>query len=89
MTDIPADIMRAAMDAYDNAAPRTPVTQIIARAIVAERERCASLLDAASSHFAEKAKAASDRRRAVSYESVSIAMEAASSEIRSPERAGE
>lgn len=91
MTDIPADIMKAAKVARHRAFLANNVDDehdIIARAIMAERERIASLANSIGRKMERSAKAAPDMLQCASYKAVALAFAQFASAIRS-ERAGE
>jgi len=95
MTPIPEDIMQTARDIMDNACLGDPhvkngvvkaLTADVARAILAERERCAALCSNTAAVFWADASNAEDSAEYVARASAAICWEAASSAIRTPER---
>lgn len=82
--DIPQDVWDAAVKVWSET-PASVSRESIARAILAERERAAGIIDAANAHYAEKheaAKAVKNRVEAHDLQTMRIATAGLSNLIR-------
>jgi hypothetical protein len=52
--EFPDDVFETAFNIADGNHSETEIVRLIARAIMAERERCAGIIDAANTHYAEQ-----------------------------------